>query len=141
MATISLPESSPSPWPVTRVGTKAGILGGFSYVMAVAAVQLFERYPVSPVLAVAVILGVLILGGAVTYYMWRWIAGLDELQRLIQMKAIAVVIPGFLGLNVSNELLRKSGLCAGFDWDALEAGLVMAAIYYVAFLWLWWSNR
>ena len=73
--------------------------------------------------------------------MWRWIAGLDELQRLIQMKAIAVVIPGFLGLNVSNELLRKSGLCAGFDWDALEAGLVMAAIYYVAFLWLWWSNR
>jgi len=141
METIALPESSPSPWPVTRVGAKAGFLGGFSYALAAACVRFFDRYPVSPVLAGAIILGVLILGGASTYYMYRWMAGLDELQRLIQLKAIAVVVPGFFGLTVGNELLRKSGIWAGFHWDALEVGCVMIAIYSVAFLWLWWRNR
>lgn len=135
-----IPESSPSPWPITRVSIKAGFPFGFAYAMALYFPGLWGQEAPAAWWILLVLAVVLFLGASGIYYWCRWLAALDELQRLIQLKAFALAIPVFLGLAVTGELLLQAGL-PGFKMGALLAVPVFGALQFASFLWFSWRSR
>lgn len=135
------PDTSPSPWPITRTGAFSGLLIGLSLGMSKALLSHFSQNVVSTVAAVCMILGVMPLFGFGIYYLGRWILGLDELQRVIQFKAFTWVVPITWAILIVNDLLRASGLSVGFQWNGVMAGWLMFCIYSVIFPLVWWRSR
>jgi hypothetical protein len=141
MQRSAIPETSPSPWPLTRAGIKCwawaflfGAASRWSFV-------LFERRAVPEALAIGIAAATAILGILCFYYLWRWIAGLDELQRSLQLRALALVFPGFLLVVVACDQLRAAKVVDGFSWHVQECGFAMLAVYGLSWTWLWWRNR
>ncbi len=137
----AIPETSPSPWPLTRAHIKCWV---WAFVFGLAnrwSFVLFDHYKLSTGVVVAVIALTLGAGVMCFHFMWRWIGGLDELQRTMQLKAFALVFPGFLLIVVACDQLRAAGLIDGVSWQVNSAGFTMLAVYGVAWTWLWWRNR
>jgi len=136
-----VPETSPSPWPLTRVGLK-GWAWAFVFGLAIRwSFVLFAHHELSWWAAVAVTAPTLGAGVMCFHSMWRWIGGLDELQRAMQLKAFALVFPGFLLIVVACDQLRAAGVIDGVTWQVEQAGFSMLAVYGAAWTWLWWRNR
>jgi predicted membrane channel-forming protein YqfA (hemolysin III family) len=136
-----LPETSPSPWPITRVGLKCWLWGALFGAAIRGSLTAFDRHLVNAPAAVAMTGVTLGFGVMCFYYMWRWVAGLDELQRQMQLKAFAAVFPGFLLILVGCDMLRVAKIVSGFEWHVRETGAAMLAVYGVVWVWLWWRNR
>jgi hypothetical protein len=81
------------------------------------AARRFLRQPDwSDPLRIAVALAPLVPGSLYVLVLWRWIRGLDELQRRIQIGAVAFVaaIMGFALMGV--DLLQGAGYLRQFHW-------------------------
>lgn len=136
----SLPESSPSPWSMTRVSLRAGLPLGIAYSLAYSFSKRWEGQEVPGWVVLTVIGASLALGGIGAYYWARWIAALDELQQILQLKAFALATPLFLGLMMTADLLRRGGL-VGFRMDGYWWVPVFVALHFAAFVWFWRRNR
>lgn len=137
----SIPETSPSPWPITRVGIKSTVWG----VLFAGAVRgcyfVFEHHQLPALMAVMLILSTLGLGVVCVAYLFRWITGLDEMQQRIQLQALALVGPGILGIVLCAEMLRWAEIHDGISWNVRPLGVAMLISYSLAYAWYWSRNR
>ncbi|MFT3830512.1 MAG: hypothetical protein QM691_12495 [Opitutaceae bacterium] len=141
MEKTSFPEASPNPWAVTRLSFKAGVPVGLALLLESCAVDLFARRPMGAALVIALLAVVLLLGGVGVRYWCRWLDGLDELQRQLQLKALALTIPIVLGLALAHEMLRRGGLIVGWPLGVVDACSALVLIYGFVSGWFWWRNR
>ena len=141
MEKTSFPEASPSPWAITRLSFKAGLPVAAAYLVASIGLERIAARPPAVGLALALVAVTFLLGGIGVYYWYRWIDALDELQRLIQLKSLALAVPVSLGLALGYELLSRGGVVTGYRLGALDAIGAVVAIYGVASVVLWWRNR
>lgn len=141
MAKISLPESSPSPWPVTRLALKGAVVVlVFLFVWRYTR-GYFLHHAVSPAVASGLILLTGALGALTCYYFWLWLQALDEHQRELQYRAIAWVVPLFLFVQLACTQLAQAKMITFVVWHVERVGLVMGVIYLLTQLWLYLRNR
>ncbi|HLP08912.1 MAG TPA: hypothetical protein VK178_12165 [Opitutaceae bacterium] len=141
MQKTSFPEASPNPWAFTRLSFKAGLPVGLALLLEYCAMDLFARRPPGAALAIALMVVVLVLGGVGVHYWCRWLDGLDELQRQIQLKSLALTVPFVLGLALAYEVLRRGGLLAGWQLSVVDACAALLVVYGLLSGWFWWRNR
>lgn len=141
MAKSSIPETSPSPWPITRVALKAILAGILFGVAWREEMNYFSRNSASPAVAIALITLTVGLGSVSVYYLWRWVQGLDEHQRNLQYRATAWVAPVFLLIQFICAQLAQAKVMTTFTWSIERTALAMTAIQFVIWLWMYFRNR
>jgi hypothetical protein len=141
MEKTSFPEASPNPWALTRLSFKAGVPVGLALLLESCTLDLFARRPPGATLVIALMVAVLLLGGVGVYYWCRWLDGLDELQRQIQLKSLALTVPIVLGLTIVYEMLRRGGLMTGWPLGVVDACAALVVVYGLLSGWFWWRNR
>jgi hypothetical protein len=66
--------------------------------------------------------------------LWRWMRGLDELQRRIQFEAVCFGALGMLGVALMADLWRGAGFQTGlnFGWEGYFAGTFFLYVWGLA---------
>ncbi len=96
MKTTAFPETSPSPWPITRSVARA-LFWGISFGVAVRAVfYLFDHHSLPAAARLALVVVPFVPAVFCVMTMVRWVRGLDELQQRLQLQSFAAVFPGLL---------------------------------------------
>lgn len=126
---------APSAWQPCRANLTY-ILWGLAFGLATrGALWLLSQQALALPIRIAVVLvplipAVLCLAGFV-----RWLDGLGELQRRIQLEALAFVFPGTLLLAVTVELLQAAGFLGSLHWNFRSLGFAMLASLVIGYFW------
>jgi prepilin signal peptidase PulO-like enzyme (type II secretory pathway) len=137
----SIPETSPSPWPITRVGIKIAIWGVLAGLAVRGSHYAFTNHSPPAPLAILMILATAGLMFVCTGYLCRWLLALDEMQQRIQLLSLGFVGPGMLLGVLLAEMLRWAKILDPITWNVRSLGTVFLASYCVALAWFSWKNR
>jgi uncharacterized protein YacL len=137
----SIPETSPSPWPITRVGIKVTVWGVIAGIAVRGSHYVFTNHsPPTPLVILMILATVGLLSVSITY-LCQWLLGLDEMQQRIQLQSLAFVGPGILLAVLVAQMLRWAMLLDPIAWNVRSLGIVILASYCLAFVGIWWKNR
>jgi uncharacterized protein YacL len=137
----SIPETSPSPWPITRVGIKVTVWGVIAGIAVRGSHYVFTNHsPPAPLVILMILATVGLLSVSITY-LCQWLLGLDEMQQRIQLQSLAFVGPGILLAVLVAQMLRWAMLLDPIAWNVRSLGIVFLASYCLAFVGIWWKNR
>lgn len=137
----SIPDTSPSPWPITRVGIKITIWGVLAGLAVRGSHYVFTNHLPPAPLAIVMILTTAGLILVCIAYLCQWILALDEMQQRIQFMSLAGVGPGIMLTALFAEMLRWAELIDPITWNVRTIGMVFLASYGLAMAWFWWKNR
>jgi hypothetical protein len=137
----SIPETSPSPWPITRVGIKVIVWGVIAGVAVRGSHYVFTNHSLAAPLVILMILATVVLLSVSIAYLCQWVVGLDELQQRIQLQSLAFVGPGILLIVLVAQMLRWAMLLDPITWNVRSLGIVFLASYSLACAWFSWKNR
>jgi hypothetical protein len=137
----SIPETSPSPWPITRIGIKIFAWGVIAGLAVRGSYYVFTNHSPPTLLAILMILATAGLMVVCIAYLIQWLLGLDEMQQRIQFISLAWVGPGILLTTLFAEMLRWAKLLDPIAWNVRSIGVVFLASYCVALAWFSWKNR
>ena len=115
------------------------LLAGMTFVAVFAVSWSLEHLTMSPSgrLAVAM-LPVALWSGAIAMLVLL-MRGLDELQRKVQLEALAIAFPGAMMLGMAVEYLQKAGFARGLDVG--DVWPIMFLLYVPAILFAHWRYR
>lgn len=137
----SIPDFSPSPWPVTRVGIKVALWGVLAGLAVRGSHYAFTHHSPPALLAISMILATAGLFLVCIVHICQWFAALDEMQQRIQALSLAWVGPGILlAVQVAN-MLHWAKLLDPITWNVRSLGIVFLASYCLACGWFTWKNR
>jgi hypothetical protein len=137
----SIPETSPSPWPLTRVGIKIAIWGVLAGLAVRGSHYVFTNHAPPAPLAILMIVATAGLMLVCITFLCQWVLALDEMQQRIQLLSLAWVGPGILLTAIFAEMLRWAGLIDPITWNVRAIGLVFLAVYCLTTGLFWWKNR
>lgn len=135
MKTRFIDVLAPGTWRPCRANL-AFILWGLAFgVAARSALWFLMQHDLAAPLRVVLVLAPLVPAALCIAAGVRWLDGLDELQRRIQLNALAFVFPGLLVIALSVELVRAAGWLTGFAWSFRSLGFAMLASLSIGYLW------
>jgi hypothetical protein len=137
----SIPETSPSPWPITWIGIKITVWGVIAGLAVRGSHYVFTNHSPPTSLAILMILATAGLMFVCMAYLIQWLLGLDEMQQRMQLMSLAWVGPGILITALFAEMLRWAKLLDPISWNVRSIGIVFLASYCVALAWFSWKNR
>lgn len=137
----TIPETSPSPWPITRIGIKITIWGVIAGLAIRGSYYVFTNHSPPTVLAILMILATTGLMLVCISYICQWLLALDEMQQRIQLLSLGFVGPGMLLTVLVAQMLQWAELIEPINWHVRPLGIVFLASYSLAFTWFWWKSR
>ena len=106
---------------------------------AIAASVLLKRFTLSAPLRLAAVAVVMVPAAYLVYTMWRWLRGLDEMQRRIQAEALSIAFPAAMLGALAAQFLQRAGFVGSVGMEETWVG--MGLLYITALLFTRWRYR